>query len=157
MTPYRHREETLNTQLAILLSRFGVQADAETIQVSGRERPDVLFTWRGLRVVIEGKFADHPQAREVVLGDARGRVQRGIAHIAAAVVYPSPLRQMATSELLDSLEPAVLAYCIVGENEETSAWFEGTPAALMDALRRTQEALARDDLVARIAQSYPIG
>ena len=25
MTAYRHREETLNTQLAILLSRFGVK------------------------------------------------------------------------------------------------------------------------------------
>ena len=70
MTTYRHREETLNTQLAILLARFGVRADAETIQASGRERPDILFNWRGLRVVIEGKFADHPQAREVMLGDA---------------------------------------------------------------------------------------
>lgn len=57
MTAYRHQEETLNTQLAILLSRFGVKADAETIQASGRERPDVLFNWRGLRVVIEGKFS----------------------------------------------------------------------------------------------------
>ncbi len=103
MPVYRHREETLNTQLAILLSRFGVQADAETIQVKGRERPEVLFVWRGLRVIIEGKFADHANAREVVLQDARGRVQRGIAHIAAAVVHPSPLRQIATSELLDSL------------------------------------------------------
>lgn len=37
MATYRHREETLNTQLAILLSRFGVQADAETIQAQGRE------------------------------------------------------------------------------------------------------------------------
>jgi hypothetical protein len=88
MTTFRHREETLNTQLAILLSRFGVQADAETIQAQGRARPDVLFNWRGLRVVIEGKFDDHPQARDVVLGDAWGRVQRGIANIAAAVVYP---------------------------------------------------------------------
>jgi len=43
MPPYRHWEETLNTQLAILLSRFGVQADAETIQVKGRKRPDVLI------------------------------------------------------------------------------------------------------------------
>ncbi|MDQ5909752.1 MAG: hypothetical protein QG599_1847 [Pseudomonadota bacterium] len=144
MTVYRHWEETLNTQLAMLLSRFGVQADAETIQASGRERPDVLFNWQGLRVIIEGKFADHANARDVVLQDALGRVQRGIAHLAAAVVYPSPLRQVATSELLDSLEPAILAYCIVGENEETSAWFEGTPAALMDALRRAQEALARE-------------
>ena len=152
MTAYRHREETLNTQLAILLSRFGVEADAETIQAKGRERPDVLFHWRGLRVVIEGKFADHPQAREVVLGDARGRVQRGIANIAAAVVYPGALRTTATPQLLDQLESSVLAYCMISESEET-VWFEGTPAALMDALRRTQETMAQDDIVARIAQS----
>jgi len=42
--------------LAVLLSRFGVQADTETIQASGRKRPDVLFHWRGLRVVVEGKL-----------------------------------------------------------------------------------------------------
>ena len=152
MTAYRHREETLNTQLAILLSRFGVQADAETIQAKGRERPDVLFHWRGLRVVIEGKFADHPQAREVVLGDARGRVQRGIANIAAAVVYPGALRTVATPQLLDQLESSVLAYCMIAESEET-AWFEGTPAAIMDALRRTQETMAQDDIVAKTVQS----
>jgi hypothetical protein len=43
MNACRHREETLNTQLAILLSRFGVQADAETVQFKDREQPDVLF------------------------------------------------------------------------------------------------------------------
>lgn len=71
MTAYRHREEALNTQLAVLLSRFGVKADAETIQASGRERPDVLFHWRGLRVVVVGKLAPmtnrQPVARTVAL------------------------------------------------------------------------------------------
>ncbi|MFO1372684.1 MAG: hypothetical protein U1F42_09925 [Candidatus Competibacteraceae bacterium] len=43
MATYRHREETLNTQLAILLARFGLDADAETIQAEGRARPDVLL------------------------------------------------------------------------------------------------------------------
>jgi len=85
-------------------------------------------------VVIEGKFADHPQAREVVLRDARGRVQRGIANIAAAVVYPGALRTVSYPQLLDQLEASVLAYCLISESEET-AWFEGTPAALLDALR----------------------
>ena len=152
MTTYRHREETLNTQLAILLARFGLDADAETVLAGGRVRPDVLFNWRGLRVIIEGKFADHPNARAVVLGEARSRVQRGIAHLAAAVVYPPALRQRPTPALLDGLAPAILAYCIVSERAET-AWFEGAPAALLDALRRAQETLTQDDLVARIAQS----
>lgn len=149
---HRHREETVNTQLAILLSRFGVQADAETIQAKGQERPDVLFQWRGLRVVIEGKFADHAGARDLVLNDAQGRVRRGIAHIAAAVVYPSTLRTAATAQLLTQLEQAALSYCIISESEETG-WLTGPPAALMEALRRAQETLAQDDLVARTAQS----
>src|SRR5665213_969049 len=88
MATQRNREEVINTQLAILISRLGVTADAETIHVHGQHRPDVLFQLRGLRVVIEGKVADVPSADQIVLGDARKRVQSGIAHIAAAVVYP---------------------------------------------------------------------
>lgn len=80
----RNREEVINTQLALLISRLGVTADAETIHVHGKHRPDVLFELRGLRVVVEGKFADHPNAGQVVLNDARNRVKSGIAHIAAA-------------------------------------------------------------------------
>jgi G:T-mismatch repair DNA endonuclease (very short patch repair protein) len=67
MPKQRNREEVINTQLAILISRLGVTADAETIHVRGQHRPDVLFQLRGLRVVIEGKFADHPNAEQVVL------------------------------------------------------------------------------------------
>src|SRR2546428_1543629 len=97
----RNREEVVNTQLAILISKLGVTADAETIHVHGQHRPDVLFELRGLRVVIEGKFADHPQADEVVLEDARNRVRNGIAHIAAAAVYPIQLRTTTTAKILD--------------------------------------------------------
>jgi len=87
MPKQRNREEVINTQLAVLISRLGVTADAETIHVHGRHRPDVLFQLRGVRVVTEGKFADHPNAGEVVLEDARNRVRSGIAHIAAAAMY----------------------------------------------------------------------
>ena len=61
----RNREEAVNTQLALLISKLGVTADAETIQAHGRHRPDVLFQLRGLRIVVEGKFADHPRAGDV--------------------------------------------------------------------------------------------
>ncbi len=40
---YRHREETINTQLAILLAKHGVEAESETIHRSGSQRPDVMF------------------------------------------------------------------------------------------------------------------
>jgi hypothetical protein len=152
MVEQRNREEVVNTQLALLISKLGVTADAETIHVHGKHRPDVLFQLRGLRVVIEGKFADHPTADEVVLNDARKRVRAGIAHIAVAAVYPKSLRSMPTTKILDGLEGATLRYRIVSETHE-SEWFDGTPAAVMDALRRAQEALTKDDIVEQTAKS----
>ena len=153
MTKQRNREEVVNTQLAILISRLGVTADAETIHVHGRHRPDVLFELRGLRVVIEGKFADHPSAEQIVLEDARKRVRSGIAHIAAAAVYPIALRNAPTTKILDLLSTSQLKYRIVAETHETKDWFEGNPASLMDALRHAQEALTKDDIVEQTAKS----
>ncbi|MBK8752156.1 MAG: N-6 DNA methylase [Candidatus Competibacteraceae bacterium] len=151
MTAYRHREETLNTQLAILLAEFGLDADAETIHAQGRARPDVIFPWRGLRVVIEGKFSDHPKAQEAVFDDADERVRQGIAHLAAAVVYPAVLRETPTPELHDRLAEATLVYQVLVVDQETER-LEGTPATLLDALRRGQEMLVENDIVAKTAQ-----
>lgn len=156
MAKHRNREEAVNTQLAILISRYGITADGETIQVHGKHRPDVLFELRGLRVVIEGKFDDHPKAEEVVLNDARNRVKSGVAHIAAAAVYPLPLRTTPTTKMLDVLETSSLKYRIVAETHETDEWFEGTPAELMDALRRAQEGLTKDDIVEKTAKSLSL-
>ena len=97
-----------NTQLALLISKLGVTADAETIHAHGKHRPDVLFQLRGLRVVIESKFKDTPNAEQVVLDDARKRVRAGVAHIAAATVYPDELRTARTTKLFDTLEDARL-------------------------------------------------
>jgi hypothetical protein len=149
----RNREEAVNTQLAVLISRLGVRADAETIHAEGKHRPDVLFRLRGLRVAIEAKFSDHPKARDIVLNDARNRVRSGIAHIAVALIYPIVLRSTPTRELLPALETSQLKYRILSEAHEGDEWFEGTPASLMDALRRVQEALTRDDVVEQTAKS----
>ncbi len=153
MAPQRNREEVINTQLAILISRLGVTADAETIHVHGMQRPDVLFELRGLRVIIEGKFADHPNAEQVVLEDARKRVRSGIAHIAAAAIYPIALRNTTTSKVLEKLRTSQLKYRIVSETHQTDEWFEGDPASLMDALRHAQEYLTKDDIVEKTAKS----
>lgn len=153
MARFRNREEVVNTQLAIVISRLGVKADAETIHVHGIHRPDVLFQMRGLRVVIEGKFADNPSAESDVLEDARRRVRSGLAHIAAAAIYPLELRTTPTTEMIAALSAATLRFRIVAETHESAEWYEGTPAALMDALRRAQEALTQDDIVAKTAES----
>jgi N-6 DNA Methylase len=156
MATQRNREEVVNTQLAILISTLGVTADAETIHIHGQHRPDVLFQLRGLRVVIEGKFSDHPSAEHVVLDDARNRVRSGIAHIAAAAVYPAALRNTRTTKMLEALRTTQLKYRIVTETDETADWFEGDPASLMDALRHSQEALTRDDIVEQTAKSLSV-
>jgi hypothetical protein len=156
MAIQRNREEVVNTQLAILISSLGVTADAETIHVHGKHRPDVLFELRGLRVVIEGKFQDHPNAEDVVLEDARKRVRSGIAHIAAAAVYPAGLRSTRTIKLLEVLRKTQIKYRIVTETHETDRWFEGDPVSLMDALRHSQEALTKDDIVEKTAKSLSV-
>ena len=153
MPKQRNREEVVNIQLAVLISTLGVTADAETILLHGTHRPDVLFQLRGLRVVIEGKFADVPNAERVVLDDARNRVRAGIAHIAAATVYPAQLRSTPTAKMLDTLAGARLRFCILTETSEDDEWFEGNPAALMESLRRAQEALSQDDIVERTAKA----
>jgi hypothetical protein len=156
LTKQRNREEAVNTQLAILISTLGVTANAETIHFHGKHRPDVLFQLRGLRVVLEGKFADNAAADELALEDARKRVKSGIAHIAAAVIYPDELRSAPTTKLLETLEKANLRFRIIAETHESDDWFEGTPASLMGSLRRAQEALTEDDIVAETAKSLSV-
>ncbi len=150
---YRHREEAINTQLAVLISKMGVAAEAETIQVKGQHRPDVIFTLRGLRVVIEGKFADLANAENVVLDDARNRVKAGIAHVAAAVVYPKSIRTASTKSVEDVLQASNFKFKIVSEFGESDTWSEGSPSALMGALRRAQESMAEDNVVEETARS----
>lgn len=156
MANHRNREEVVNTQLAILISKFGVSADAETIHVHGKHRPDVLFELRGLRVVIEGKFVDHSNSDDVALSDARKRVAAGIAHIAVAAIYPIELRTTPTTKIEDALASAQLKYRIVTETVETENWLEGNPASLMGALRRAQETLVQDDIVEQTAKSLAV-
>ena len=84
----------------------------------------------------KASFADVPNAEQIVLGDARKRVRAGIAHIAAAAVYPEQLRTTSTAKILNVLAGAQLHYCIITETSEGDEWFEGNPAALMEALRR---------------------
>lgn len=156
MSNHRNREEVINTQLAILISQMGVEADAETILLRGKHRPDVLMRMHGLRVVIEGKFADYPAAEEAVLNDARNRVKAGIAHVAMAAVYPEMLRTISTSRVGDSLKESQIKYRIISEFSESDDWFEGNPASLMSALRRAHEALTRDDVVERTAKALSI-
>ena len=150
MIQHRHREEVVNTHLAILLTRHGVSAEAETILSSGKVRPDVMFTMGGLRVIIEGKFADVPDADNIVLADATKRITAGICHIAVALVYPDVLRTVSTTTLESSLAGSRLRYLILSETGRT-AWAEASPSDILASLRRVHETLIKDDIVAESA------
>jgi hypothetical protein len=152
----RHREEAVNTQLALLISKLGVAAEAETIHKKGTSRPDVMFDLRGLRVIIEGKYADQSNAEKIVLGDAERRVRQGVAHIAAATIYPATLRITSTPELEAALRVCTLRFTIISEVGGASTWYEGTPLELMDSLRRSQEVLVKDDIVQRTAMALSL-
>src|SRR5437660_565990 len=95
----KHREEVLNVVLATCLGNRGIDADPETILRRGRSKPDVIALFRGLRCAIEGKVADTNRAKAVVLADAQGRINQGIAHLAIAVVYPTAMRTIDFSRL----------------------------------------------------------
>lgn len=156
MATQRNREEAVNTQLAILISKHGVNADAETIHVHGKHRPDVLFELRGLRVAIEGKFSENARSEVDVQSDAMKRVSAGLVHIAVAVVYPPKLRETPTRHLVEVLTSSKLRYKIITETFQSDEWLEGDPTSIMGALRRAQEALVQDDIVEKTAKSLSV-
>lgn len=143
----RHREEVVNTQLAILLSRHGVSAEAETIHNAGQARPDVMFLMAGLRVIIEGKFGDIGDAEAAVMADARGRVQSGICHIAVALVYPKTFRTISTTKLEAALSTTRMKFAVLSESGNTE-WSQALPDEILGSLRRVHESLTKDDIVA---------
>jgi hypothetical protein len=110
-----------------------------------------MFTMGGLRVIVEGKFTDVPDADNVVLGDATKRITTGICHIAVALVYPKTLRTASTSTLESLLSGSRLRYLIVSETGQTE-WAEATPSEILASLRRVHESLTQDDIVAESAR-----
>lgn len=115
-------------------------------------RPDVIFSFRGLRIAIEGKFSSVPNAKEVVLDDACGRLNSGLADIAIAAVYPGVLRSVPFTSLIKELSTASIDYQILSEAGETE-WLTGDPQAILASMRRSQQTLAQDDIVEKAARS----
>ena len=111
------REEVFNVILAQILEEHGVISAPERIIKARpgmtRRMPDVLVYFRGLRLIIEGKVEDAPNAEESALNAARQRVEDGLAHIGVAVVYPMLLRKYERpSQLKKGLEESELRVAI---------------------------------------------
>lgn len=160
MTTGRYREEVFNVLLALLLHQRGVvsapeQSFREAVS-SHRHIPDVLVDFQGLRTVIEGKVDDSSQARQTVLAQARERVDRGIAHIGVAVLYPPILRQTPFAELLEALAHSSFSTAVCSEAGEVG-WAEGNLDYLADLLRRTFNQLVKEDVVAEAVATLDAG
>lgn len=92
------REEVFNVFLAVLLGERGIVSVPESIQkIPSQKRriPDVTVTefW-GLRVILEGRIHESPQAQQSLLLDAKKRIDEGLAPTCIAVLYPPDLRHV---------------------------------------------------------------
>ena len=152
----RHREEVLNTTLAARMVGAGVDADPETILDHGRAKPDVMVKLRGLRCAIEGKVEDVADAQNVVLGDARGRVDQGIAHLAVAVVYPRNLRTTAIKQLASELDLTQFQFSVLTDAGD-GPWHRGQISDILNELRRAHDIVVRDDVLQQAVDTLNIG
>jgi hypothetical protein len=152
----RQREEVLNTVLAACIGARGMDASPETILRRGLIKPDVMATLRGLRCAIEGKTADVPHAKAVVLDDARRRVDQGIAHLAIGVVYPRHLRTTPFPQLPDEMSRAVLEFTFITDTGPGS-WHTGGITEILGELRRAHDVIVRDDVLQQSVDLLDVG
>ena len=160
MTTGRYREEVFNVLLALLLHERGVinapeQSFKEAVG-SHRHVPDVLVDFQGLRTVIEGKVDEGSQLRQEVLKEVQARVDKGIAHIGVAVLYPPSLRKVPFPELQGTLAHETFEIAVYSEAGE-SGWTKGGVDYLADLLRRTFHQLVEEDVVKQAVETVEGG
>ena len=152
----RHREEVLNTVLAIVIGGRGMEADPETILERGRSRPDVMANFQGLRCALEGKFDDTAQAKAKAFSDARGRVEQAIAHVAIAVIYPADLRDTVFAKLPKALGSSELEFRVLTDTV-SGEWHAGGVNEILAELRRAHDVIVRDDVLQQSVNMLEIG
>jgi len=150
------REEVFNVILAQILEEHGVISAPERIIKARpdmtRRMPDVLVDFRGLRLIVEGKVEDAPNAEESALNAARQRVEEGLAHIGVAVVYPALLRKIERpSQLKKGLEENSLRVAIVSESGE-SGFSDTNMENIPNLLSQTFDQLVQEDVVKRATE-----
>jgi hypothetical protein len=175
----RHREEVLNVILALLLHRRGIVAAPEQILrihlEQGRAIPDVMVHYQGLRTAIEGRTVIGQAAQNALLKKTRERVQKGVAHLGIAIIYPTFLSKVPFEQLEQELARARLQFAVISEAEDVqlvfrlpnepepedlampAVWVQGDLDNLSDMLRRTYERLVREDVVKRAADTIQAG
>ena len=144
-----YREEVLNIYLAELLQDRGIVSVPETITHQGKTRrrkmPDIVVDYTGLRVVLEGKVDDVPQAREQAFQAAQARIEQGIVQIGIAVVYPAHVRH--ASDVKSALAQCEFALAVITESK-AFGYVTGGIDYLKDTLDAAFYHLIQEDVVA---------
>ena len=155
MGPAGFREEVLNVELARLLHGYGLIAAPESLfkTSAGKHAPDTVVSFYGLRLFIEGKVDEGPQAERQLLKQARSRLEQGLAHVVLAVLYPQQLRAVPLDRLPEALDRGNLRLQVLSESgSDAGDWISVTGVAqLADHLRRVHQRLTGEDVVAQAA------
>jgi len=153
----RYTEEVFNVLLCQLLSERDLVAVPEVVVKSRGEKriPDIIIYLRGLRLLVEGKVEDTPNAATNVLQDIRHKVGTlGIGNLGIAVLYPTYLRDSGTYSI-DTLKQH-MASChfrfILQSECEDNDWHTGTVNDIRNILLRTYDHIIRQDIVERSVQ-----
>ena len=98
-------ESTLNTWLAELLARQGLDARPESKQAGGK-RLDIQVDFDDLKIALEAEQGASKQKRAEAIKDADSRLRDELVDCAIAICYPDGIQsasQLAQSELLHTL------------------------------------------------------
>jgi len=152
----RLRQEVLNTALAEILQTRGIDATPEQVLSSGistKAMPDVMFKFRGLRVVIECEIAG-TSAQRKAYESAKNRIEEGLAAVGIALVYPK--------ELANQIDVAhVKQLMIAGETQfsiaviteaDTGTFSNGNIDYLVLVLHDAWQRLMKEDVLAEIVE-----
>lgn len=94
------REEVVNTELAGVLSEFGLNALPEIVDMTTgiKKYPDVTIRVEGVKVIIEGRKETYKKAK--LMEDAKKRIEEDLADVSIALLYPKKVEESETIEEL---------------------------------------------------------
>ncbi len=145
------REEVYNVHIALALEKRGIVTTAESIFRVGKSEkflPDIIVEYEGLRVVIEGKVNEYSHSQKKVIEQSYKRLEKGVAHIAVALLYPPEIRKTSFSDLPERLSRIQFQINVITESGEFG-WISGGIDYLADMIRHAFDELITEDTVAK--------
>ena len=136
MHDFPSKQEAINVVLAQLLTERGMTASPEAMMRGAAV--DVLVSFHGLRLAIEGEVDDQSGAADRAWRKAQERVERSLAQVGLAVVYPKALRGLATGALPHGLAEANLKFSLCRRPATTTPnWQTGKVSFLRAVLEES--------------------